>query len=53
MPQMAPLSWLMLFFSFTVIFMLFSMFNYFITCPATPGTDVGAKTSCTPLTWKW
>nr|AXS65407.1 ATP synthase F0 subunit 8 [Cucujoidea sp. 18 KM-2017] len=29
MPQMAPLSWLTLFISFTLIFILFNSMNYF------------------------
>nr|YP_009995262.1 ATP synthase F0 subunit 8 [Ochthebius remotus]QNP09652.1 ATP synthase F0 subunit 8 [Ochthebius remotus] len=29
MPQMAPLNWIMLFFMFTMIFMLFNSMNYF------------------------
>nr|QCP68875.1 ATP synthase F0 subunit 8 [Cryptolestes ferrugineus] len=29
MPQMAPLSWLTLFFYFTMIFILFNIMNYY------------------------
>nr|YP_009176412.1 ATP synthase F0 subunit 8 [Cryptolestes ferrugineus]YP_009176425.1 ATP synthase F0 subunit 8 [Cryptolestes pusillus]ALI86990.1 ATP synthase F0 subunit 8 [Cryptolestes ferrugineus]ALI87006.1 ATP synthase F0 subunit 8 [Cryptolestes pusillus] len=29
MPQMAPLSWLTLFFYFTLIFILFNIMNYY------------------------
>nr|AXS65943.1 ATP synthase F0 subunit 8 [Scarabaeoidea sp. KM-2017] len=30
MPQMAPLNWLILFFFFTMIYLIFNMLNYFI-----------------------
>nr|APX39406.1 ATP synthase F0 subunit 8 [Gastrophysa janthina] len=30
MPQMMPLNWLMLLFYFTMIFMIFSIMNYFL-----------------------
>nr|QNP09996.1 ATP synthase F0 subunit 8 [Ochthebius lederi] len=29
MPQMAPMNWIILFFMFTIIFMLFNSMNYF------------------------
>nr|AFQ62233.1 ATP synthase F0 subunit 8 [Nargus velox]ALO70737.1 ATP synthase F0 subunit 8 [Nargus velox] len=29
MPQMAPMNWLILFFLFTMIFMIFNSLNYF------------------------
>nr|UAM91024.1 ATP synthase F0 subunit 8 [Holotrichia niponensis] len=51
MPQMAPLSWLTLFISFSLIFIIFNSMNYFIfTYP--PKSSKISK-SMTVINWKW
>nr|YP_010462973.1 ATP synthase F0 subunit 8 [Epeorus alexandri]UUJ36852.1 ATP synthase F0 subunit 8 [Epeorus alexandri] len=52
MPQMAPLSWLLLFIVFSCTLVLFSIMNYFINLPSTPRSSV-SQFSAQPLTWKW
>nr|YP_001798470.1 ATP synthase F0 subunit 8 [Cryptopygus antarcticus]ABS57568.1 ATP synthase F0 subunit 8 [Cryptopygus antarcticus] len=54
MPQMAPLSWLILFFMFSILF-LFSMAKMFfskmnLSFTYTPANKTETKS---PLTWKW
>nr|QIV24825.1 ATP synthase F0 subunit 8 [Archetypus frenchi] len=51
MPQMAPLSWLTLFFVFILVFLIFNIINFF-------SFIYEAKTSATKkeditLNWKW
>nr|UUJ36878.1 ATP synthase F0 subunit 8 [Epeorus herklotsi] len=52
MPQMAPLSWLLLFIVFSTTLILFSIMNYFMMNPTTPqSTSSQFKTQA--LNWKW
>nr|QWB85706.1 ATP synthase F0 subunit 8 [Chlorophorus diadema diadema] len=51
MPQMAPLNWLMLFWFFTVIFILFNMMNYY-SLNYDPKEVKTAKTKL-KFNWKW
>nr|YP_010022237.1 ATP synthase F0 subunit 8 [Neurigona zhejiangensis]QOL12427.1 ATP synthase F0 subunit 8 [Neurigona zhejiangensis] len=52
MPQMAPLSWLILFFVFTLSFIMFCIMNYFIYSPQ-PTLMKSSKKSFTAFNWKW
>nr|AIW06167.1 ATP synthase F0 subunit 8 [Potamanthus sp. MT-2014] len=54
MPQMAPLSWLLLFVVFSFTLILFNMLNYFIyqvSAPAAP--DASSAISTSPFNWPW
>nr|UUJ36839.1 ATP synthase F0 subunit 8 [Epeorus sp. 02 ZXM-2022a] len=52
MPQMAPLSWLILFIVFSSTLILFSVMNYFLTNPTAPqGSSSQFKTQS--FNWKW
>nr|UUJ36865.1 ATP synthase F0 subunit 8 [Epeorus sp. 03 ZXM-2022a] len=52
MPQMAPLSWLLLFIVFSVTLILFSVMNYFMVVPSTPqGSSSQFQTQA--FNWKW
>nr|YP_008080657.1 ATP synthase F0 subunit 8 [Mecopoda niponensis]AFK15634.1 ATPase subunit 8 [Mecopoda niponensis] len=53
MPQMSPLSWLLLFLMFSFSLMIFTWLNYFIinTQPSNPQPML--LTSSSPLNWKW
>nr|YP_009918096.1 ATP synthase F0 subunit 8 [Serratella zapekinae]QLP88998.1 ATP synthase F0 subunit 8 [Serratella zapekinae] len=53
MPQMAPLSWLLLFFFFGGIFMLFNIFNYFVYPTTTPESSLGTTGQSISMNWKW
>nr|URX53892.1 ATP synthase F0 subunit 8 [Cryptotermes kirbyi]URX53905.1 ATP synthase F0 subunit 8 [Cryptotermes kirbyi] len=52
MPQMMPLSWLMLFSMFSITLIVFSAMNYYTT---TPTMSVSGKKSipAKTLNWKW
>nr|YP_009349925.1 ATP synthase F0 subunit 8 [Phryganogryllacris xiai]AQM40099.1 ATP synthase F0 subunit 8 [Phryganogryllacris xiai] len=53
---MAPISWLILFFIFSMTLILFSMINYYLTQPLLPLPLMSkTKTSFPHLTlnWKW
>nr|UFZ13885.1 ATP synthase F0 subunit 8 [Neochauliodes tamdaoensis] len=52
MPQMAPLSWLILFIFFTILFILFNIMNYFMAAP-TPELMSSYNLKNYSLTWKW
>nr|AGT59576.1 ATP synthase FO subunit 8 [Cryptoperla sp. WY-2013] len=49
---MAPISWLFLFTSFTLIFMIFNTMNYFSFISPLPSTEK-KSISQTPFNWKW
>nr|UFR82984.1 ATP synthase F0 subunit 8 [Xylotrupes beckeri intermedius] len=51
MPQMAPLSWLMLFFLFVTIFFLFNIMNYFTF--QYPVSFKTKKSTMKKINWKW
>nr|QHD47940.1 ATP synthase F0 subunit 8 [Kamimuria klapaleki] len=53
MPQMAPISWLILFFMFSLILMLFNFMNFFSFLPPTPSASYHTKIPQTPMNWKW
>nr|AML25881.1 ATP synthase F0 subunit 8 [Staphylinidae sp. BMNH 1274178] len=51
MPQMAPMSWLLLFFMFIIAFIMFNILNYysFLYPPKTAKT----KKKSIFINWKW
>nr|YP_010570205.1 ATP synthase F0 subunit 8 [Anabropsis guangxiensis]YP_010570218.1 ATP synthase F0 subunit 8 [Anabropsis shii]UZF98262.1 ATP synthase F0 subunit 8 [Anabropsis guangxiensis]UZF98275.1 ATP synthase F0 subunit 8 [Anabropsis shii] len=52
MPQMAPISWLTLFFIFSATLITFSIMNYFMISPEAP--ESSEKSIKSPsLNWKW
>nr|YP_004935234.1 ATP synthase F0 subunit 8 [Cramptonomyia spenceri]AET13059.1 ATP synthase F0 subunit 8 [Cramptonomyia spenceri] len=54
MPQMAPLSWLILFLFFSSIFLLFNMTNYFSYFIKSPSQNpINNNIKHNSLTWKW
>nr|UZC53679.1 ATP synthase F0 subunit 8 [Ultragryllacris sp. 1 JL-2022a] len=52
MPQMAPISWLTLFFIFSLTLILFSTTNYYFLSPSAPSPSTSTTLKST-LTWKW
>nr|YP_010463412.1 ATP synthase F0 subunit 8 [Peltoperlopsis sagittata]UUK29388.1 ATP synthase F0 subunit 8 [Peltoperlopsis sagittata] len=52
MPQMAPISWLILFITFSSIFLIFNSMNYFSFLPPLPQSHK-KSISQTPMNWKW
>nr|YP_009503500.1 ATP synthase F0 subunit 8 [Isoperla bilineata]AXB38846.1 ATP synthase F0 subunit 8 [Isoperla bilineata] len=52
MPQMAPISWLGLFFAFSVILLIFNCANYYSFLPQTPDSQEKSIFQ-TPMNWKW
>nr|YP_010175344.1 ATP synthase F0 subunit 8 [Torleya mikhaili]QSL98494.1 ATP synthase F0 subunit 8 [Torleya mikhaili] len=53
MPQMAPLSWLLLFFFFIGVYMIFNIVNYFTYQPFTPSSTTQQGKKGHSLDWKW
>nr|UEK24776.1 ATP synthase F0 subunit 8 [Neoephemera projecta] len=54
MPQMAPLSWLLLFILFSMIFMMFNILNYFCYSPSPQSTlNETTLTLNPPMNWMW
>nr|WKU84199.1 ATP synthase F0 subunit 8 [Talahua fervida] len=53
MPQMAPISWLILFMLFSTIFILFNTMNYFIYSPLLIKSKNIKKNSMNSMNWKW
>nr|WDE73791.1 ATP synthase F0 subunit 8 [Stenopelmatus sp.] len=53
MPQMAPISWLILFIMFSITLMLFVTMNYFMTLNKTLHTKGDSKLTIKSLNWKW
>nr|YP_010032838.1 ATP synthase F0 subunit 8 [Parastratiosphecomyia szechuanensis]QOW38323.1 ATP synthase F0 subunit 8 [Parastratiosphecomyia szechuanensis] len=53
MPQMAPISWLILFVIFTITFILFNTLNYFCFFNKMPQTPQLINTSTNSMIWKW
>nr|AVN68005.1 ATP synthase F0 subunit 8 [Melanozosteria nitida] len=52
MPQMMPLSWLILFMFFSTMFMLFNFINYFSFMPMKLLTEK-KSINIKMLNWKW
>nr|YP_009171477.1 ATP synthase F0 subunit 8 [Stenopelmatus fuscus]AJW76307.1 ATP synthase F0 subunit 8 [Stenopelmatus fuscus] len=54
MPQMAPISWLVLFIIFSATLILFTIMNYFMIMPKTSyQEDMENKLIIKSLNWKW
>uniref|UniRef100_A0AB39A6S9 ATP synthase complex subunit 8 n=1 Tax=Cryptochironomus defectus TaxID=2582960 RepID=A0AB39A6S9_9DIPT len=57
MPQMSPMSWTLLFFMFTLLFLFFNILNYFNFTPIFKGNSENNNTvsdsNKTSLNWKW
>nr|ALO77386.1 ATP synthase F0 subunit 8 [Agrilus sp. AGR01] len=52
MPQMAPMSWLILFFIFSVTFIFFIVLNYFLMIYH-PKLEKSKKIKQQLINWKW
>nr|AIW65052.1 ATP synthase F0 subunit 8 [Epeorus sp. MT-2014] len=52
MPQMAPLSWLLLFIVFSSTLILFSIMNYFMMVPSAPQSS-SSQFQTQAFNWKW
>nr|ACC94706.1 ATPase 8 [Drosophila calloptera group sp. PMO-2008] len=53
MPQMAPISWLFLFFFFTGTFILFWVINYYSYMPSSPKSNGLKNLNLNSMNWKW
>nr|UQJ73334.1 ATP synthase F0 subunit 8 [Pseudodiamesa sp. 1XL] len=54
MPQMAPISWLILFIVFSITLILFNILNYYCVLPkAISSEEKATGLSSNTLTWKW
>nr|ACC94763.1 ATPase 8 [Drosophila macroptera] len=53
MPQMAPISWLFLFFFFTITFILFCTINYYSYMPSSPKSNELKNLNLNSMNWKW
>uniref|UniRef100_A0AB39A6P6 ATP synthase complex subunit 8 n=1 Tax=Demicryptochironomus spatulatus TaxID=3231394 RepID=A0AB39A6P6_9DIPT len=55
MPQMSPMSWMILFFMFTMLFLFFNILKYFNFIPTFNPTknNITFSLSNSPMTWKW
>nr|AMP43810.1 ATP synthase F0 subunit 8 [Suragina sp. KW-2016] len=53
MPQMAPISWLLLFIIFSITFVLFNMTNYFFFILNPKKSEMLEKKKSNSLNWKW
>nr|UOU85256.1 ATP synthase F0 subunit 8 [Tachydromia umbrarum] len=53
MPQMSPLSWLILYILFTMIFIMMCMINYFSYLPNNPQYTHSSKNYSLSMNWKW
>nr|WNH42057.1 ATPase subunit 8 [Neoperla crenulata] len=53
MPQMAPISWFLLFIMFSGALLMFNFLNYYSFLPSNPLTPHHRSMKLTPLNWKW
>nr|WKU84123.1 ATP synthase F0 subunit 8 [Salpingogaster sp. ECU13] len=53
MPQMSPISWLVLFFFFSMIFIMFNVMNYFIYFPLITKSKNFKNKNNLSMNWKW
>nr|URX53075.1 ATP synthase F0 subunit 8 [Kalotermitidae sp. 6 AB-2022a] len=51
MPQMMPLSWMILFIVFSTSLILFAVMTYYSFIPPTKSASIKIKLNSTP--WKW
>nr|ARH53821.1 ATP synthase F0 subunit 8 [Elaphrus cupreus] len=52
MPQMAPMNWLLLYFMFTIIFLMFNFLNYYLYLIKNTSNNIKKNINKT-LNWKW
>nr|QXN53076.1 ATP synthase F0 subunit 8 [Hemerobius simulans] len=52
MPQMSPLSWILLFIYFIALLLLFCIYNYFIIIYKNPSASKKSFSKIS-LNWKW
>nr|YP_010626518.1 ATP synthase F0 subunit 8 [Hirtodrosophila subflavohalterata]WBK17654.1 ATP synthase F0 subunit 8 [Hirtodrosophila subflavohalterata] len=53
MPQMAPISWLILFIIFSLTFILFCSMNYYSYMPSLPKSNELKSSQLNSMSWKW
>nr|YP_002860161.1 ATP synthase F0 subunit 8 [Davidius lunatus]ACB48043.1 ATP synthase F0 subunit 8 [Davidius lunatus] len=53
MPQMAPLSWLLLFMFFTTMMILFNVMNYYLFVPNIKNDKSNTNRQIKTSHWKW
>nr|YP_010725869.1 ATP synthase F0 subunit 8 [Nihonogomphus semanticus]WDY83471.1 ATP synthase F0 subunit 8 [Nihonogomphus semanticus] len=53
MPQMAPMSWLLLFLFFTLSMILFNMMNYYLYSPKIQSSTEDNIKKTESKNWKW
>nr|WNH42040.1 ATPase subunit 8 [Neoperla bella] len=53
MPQMAPISWFLLFIVFSGTLLMFNFLNYYSFSPASPMMTHHQSLGQKPLSWKW
>nr|YP_448741.1 ATP synthase F0 subunit 8 [Petrobius brevistylis]AAX39853.1 ATP synthase F0 subunit 8 [Petrobius brevistylis] len=53
MPQMSPLNWLLLFFLFSIIYIMFMILNYFNMTLISQSSKKSVKIIVKPMNWKW
>nr|ALO76243.1 ATP synthase F0 subunit 8 [Craspedophorus nobilis] len=53
MPQMAPMNWLFLYLMFTIIFMMFNFFNYYMFLIKNNKMMKTNKFLNKSMDWKW
>nr|WNH42068.1 ATPase subunit 8 [Neoperla kalengonis]WNH42069.1 ATPase subunit 8 [Neoperla kalengonis] len=53
MPQMAPISWFLLFIMFSGTLLMFNFLNYYSFTPSSPTLTTPQKIEQKPLIWKW
>nr|YP_010725856.1 ATP synthase F0 subunit 8 [Asiagomphus septimus]WDY83458.1 ATP synthase F0 subunit 8 [Asiagomphus septimus] len=53
MPQMAPMSWVLLFLFFTIMLIMFNMMNYYLFIPKIESCKTSAASKIMNMAWKW
>nr|UOU85243.1 ATP synthase F0 subunit 8 [Rhagio lineola] len=53
MPQMAPISWLILFVVFSITFIMFNIMNYFSFLPPSASSKEKKTFTMNSYNWKW
>nr|YP_009266353.1 ATP synthase F0 subunit 8 [Abax parallelepipedus]ANJ70286.1 ATP synthase F0 subunit 8 [Abax parallelepipedus] len=53
MPQIAPMNWLMLYFLFTIIFLMFNFINYYMFIIKNSMTQNNKHSLSKMMNWKW
>nr|YP_010041759.1 ATP synthase F0 subunit 8 [Ceriagrion fallax]QPB15098.1 ATP synthase F0 subunit 8 [Ceriagrion fallax] len=53
MPQMAPMSWMMLFMFFTMVFIIIMTMNYYIYIPKMEKSEEESNYLTKTMSWKW